>query len=271
MTDTYRFYEGKLPLLISFPHDGTLIPEKIATRMTAVGRLSADTDWHVHALYQCLDTIPASVIVANYSRYVIDLNRPADDAALYPGQSQTTLCPTSTFDGAPLYTDDNPDAREIRQRRRRYWQPYHERIRSELERLRATYGYALLWDAHSIRGVVPRLFDGRLPDFNFGSNDQRSADAAFCTELLHYCHTQLAHTAVANGRFKGGYITRHYGAPEHHVHALQLELNQQLYLRDETRIPPQLDPRKAQALSAVLGRLLDLVLHVGKALKPRGR
>ena len=191
-----------------------------------------DTDWHVARLYDFAPALGATMIVARYTRYLIDLNRPPDDAALYSGSAQTGLCPLQTFSGEPLYRDgtDKLAASEISQRREQYWQPYHDALRLRLDETRRKFGFALLLDAHSIRSVVPRLFSGRLPDVNVGTFDGRSCAGAIRTALLQHLEGAPRFTHVFDGRFKGGYITRHYGQPESGQHALQIELAQSSYM-----------------------------------------
>ena len=174
MSAVFRFQSGESPLLISVPHDGRGLPDEMLERMSDVGRSIPDTDWHVAELYEFANEMGANVIIANYSRYVVDLNRPSDDTALYPGQVATGLCPEQTFAGDPIYRSGGVDEQEKAHRSKTYWSPYHGKIRETLDALRAKHGVALLWDAHSIPGVVPRLFGGELPDLNLGSNDSVS-------------------------------------------------------------------------------------------------
>lgn len=226
----FNFSSGKLPLLISIPHLGTYIPPYLRPQMTEASSGMDDTDWHLDHLYDTVIAMGASVISANVSRYVIDLNRPPDGASLYPGQTTTGLCPLETFQGEALYRDGmQPDAAEIARRLDTYWQPYHAALRAEIDSLRRHHGYVLLWDAHSINGTLPRLFDGALPDLNFGTADGRSCSPAV-TEVLGGLAAMSPYSWVTNGRFKGGYITRHYGDPANHVHAVQLEMSQRVYM-----------------------------------------
>lgn len=258
-TPTFTLERGSVPLLISLPHDGSAIPADIAARMRPPARRSIDSDWHVGLLYGPLaKALGASVLRPASSRYVVDLNRPADGHALYPGQRETGLVPTISFDGAPLYEDGaEPDAAEIARRVQEYWQPYHEALRSELARLRETHGRVVLWEGHSIRGEVPMLFDGRLPDLNLGTADGASCGEALRQRLAGVLDGQDGYTHVVNGRFKGGYITRHYGCPADGVQAVQLELVQSTYMDEDT-----LDylPGKAAAVQDVIGQLLDACL-----------
>ena len=233
MSKIYEYTEGRSPLLVSVPHDGRLLPDQQRERMTPQALALPDTDWHVARLYDFASELGASMIVANYSRYVVDLNRPSDDAALYDGQHATGLCPRYTFSGEPLYVEDVAvSSAEVEARVATYWQPYHDRIAQTLAELRSRHGYALLWDAHSIASRVPRLFDGELPVLNLGTWDNRSC-ASHVAETLLGVAGGASYSAVLNGRFKGGYITRHYGVPDDNVHAVQLEVAQRGYM-DET-------------------------------------
>jgi N-formylglutamate deformylase len=262
MMDAYRFRQGHAPLLVSIPHMGTHVPRELAVRMTPAALLLPDTDWHLDRLYDFLDELGASVLMATHSRYVIDLNRPPDDASLYPGQDVTSLVPVDTFAREPVYAGALPEPDEVAARRERHWRPYHDRLAAELARIRTEHGYALLWDAHSIASAVPRFFSGRLPDFNLGTGGGNSADASLANSLLAVAEAAAGHTAVLNGRFKGGYITRRYGDPANRVHAIQLELVQATYM-DET--PPYAfhDDRAAQ-VRPHLRRLLETLLAWGR-------
>jgi len=232
--DIYRFTPGTIPLLVSMPHVGTHIPERLAARMTDGARAVPDTDWHVDRLYDFLDALGASVIQATHSRYVVDLNRPPDSAPLYPGAANTGLCPTEQFDGAPIYRPgQSPGDAEVQERLAQFWRPYHERLAAELAALKARHGVALLYEAHTIRSRVPRLFEGRLPDINLGTADGASAADDLAAALLETAGRAAAYTSVLNGRFKGGYITRHYGRPAEAVHAVQLELAQLTYMEED--------------------------------------
>jgi N-formylglutamate amidohydrolase len=209
------------------PHDGRKVPDAIADRMTDSGRSIPDTDWHVARLYDFAGNLGATVIAAQFSRYVVDLNRPADDAAMYAGQLSTGLCPRQTFDGRDIYIGDVEI--DVEQRLERYWRPYHDKIADILHALRDQYGFALLWDAHSIASRVPTLFDGELPALNVGTFDGRSCETPRSDAVMAAAHAS-PYSAVLNGRFKGGYTTRHYGDPGSNVHAIQLELAQRTYM-----------------------------------------
>ena len=257
--DTFTLHRGRVPLLISLPHDGSFIPADIAARMPPAARRSPDTDWHVARLYEPLaEALGASVLKPAASRYVVDLNRPADGHALYPGQRETGLVPLIGFDGEPLYCDgDAPDAAEVQRRINEYWQPYHDALAQELARLRAEHGRVVLWEGHSIRSRVPMLFEGRLPDFNLGTANGASCDAALQMRLADGLQAQSRLSVAINGRFKGGYITRHYGRPDAGVQAVQLELVQLNYM-DEASFA--YDASKASQVQALIESLLRTCL-----------
>ncbi len=233
MTDVFSFTEGYTPLLISIPHDGRALMPGQVKRMTEAGRAIPDTDWFVQDLYAFATEIGANVIAANYSRYVVDLNRPANDAALYEGQVSTGLCPLKTFSGEPIYLyGASITADEQQHRVQDYWRPYHDKIASSLSMLRDEFGVALLWDAHSIASEVPALFPGVLTDLNIGTNGGNSCGAS-CESSVMRVAAVSDFSSVANGRFKGGYITRHYGDPKNNVNAIQLELSQRCYMNEK--------------------------------------
>jgi N-formylglutamate deformylase len=238
------------PLIISIPHLGRRLPKDLQKRCSAQALLLEDTDWHLDRLYAFADELGATVIAATVSRYVVDLNRPASGESLYPGMITSSLCPTETFRGMPIYhPGQEPDAREIAQRVQRYWRPYHQQLKAELARLRALHANVLLWEAHSIAGELPRLFAGKLPDLNFGTSDGESCDDAVIEGALDAVRG-LPWSWVLNGRFKGGFITRRYGEPVAGVHAVQLEMCQSLYM-DETAPFAWRDERAARVMPAV--------------------
>ena len=257
--DIFELHRGDAPLLVSLPHDGTHVPAAIAKRLTPEARAVPDTDWFVSRLYAFARDLGASVLVPSHSRYVVDLNRPPDDTSLYPGQNTTGLCPATRFDGGPVYADGAaPDEDEVRGRVRTYWQPYHDALRAELDQLRAAHGRVVLWEGHSIRSVVPFLFDGRLPRLNLGTAGGASCSPALQARLEVVLRAQAGHDWVANGRFKGGYITRHYGAPADGVDAVQLEIAQDAYMDEATRTwddarAARLQPTLAALLRAAIG------------------
>jgi N-formylglutamate deformylase len=233
MAAPFEFRPGRTPLLVSMPHTGTFIPDALKNRMTRVALQLPDTDWHLERLYDFLEDLGATVLVATHSRYVIDLNRPPDNANLYPGRDTTPLVPVDTFHKAPLYMPGQaPTESEVAARVQQYWTPYHAKLAETLAALKEEHGYALLWDAHSIFSVVPRFFEGTLTDLNLGTADGRSCAPGIGEGLMKVVS---GYSAVLNGRFKGGYITRRYGAPAGGVHAVQLELSEATYM-DES--PP---------------------------------
>ena len=243
-------HRGTAPLLISLPHDGSVIPDTLAARMRPDARRAPDTDWHVSRLYAFARALGASMLVPAHSRYVVDLNRPPDDVSLYPGQNTTGLCPIVQFSGEPVYLDgQTPSEDEVAARVETYWRPYHDTLRDELDRLRAAHGRVLLWEGHSIRGVCPFLFDGRLPDLNIGTATGTSCVPARQSRIEAALQAQTAYDWVVNGRFKGGYITRHYGDPARGVDAVQLEISQRIYMDEDTFAWD--DARAASAAQAI--------------------
>ena len=258
---THTLQPGDSPLIISVPHAGPEVPPELAARFTPLALGLPDTDWHVARLYDFAPALGATMIVARYSRYLIDLNRPPDDAALYSAAAQTGLCPTLSFAGEPLYLDSSAPltAAEVAGRRAQYWQPYHDALRAQLDDTRQRLGYALLLDAHSIRSVVPRLFAGRLPDINIGSYDGRSCSGAVTAAVRARLTAARRWSQVIDGRFKGGYITRHYGQPADGVHALQIELAQCGYM-DEAGT--SYDASRAAPLRELLRALIEALLKL---------
>ena len=253
--DTFTLHRGTAPLLVSLPHDGSAIPGDLAVRMTPEARRAPDTDWHVSRLYAFARDLGASVLVPRYSRYVIDLNRPEDDTSLYPRQNTTGLCPAVRFTGEPLYLDgQQPTSDDVAARVGTYWRPYHDALRGELERLHAAHGRVVLWEGHSIRGSgLPFLFEGRLPDLNLGTAAGTSCSPALQARLEGVLAAQAAYDWVANGRFKGGHITRHYGRPADGIDAVQLEISQRTYMDEDSF---EYDEAKAADLQVVLRDLL---------------
>jgi N-formylglutamate deformylase len=253
----FSFTPGSVPLLVSMPHVGTDLPDDVAARMMPCAQVRADTDWHLATLYAFAERMGASMLAARWSRYLIDLNRPPEDTNLYPGLDTTGLCPLDTFAREPLYRPGMaPGEAEIQDRLQRYWRPYHAQLAAELARLRAAHGRVVLWDAHSIASVVPRLFEGRLPDLSFGTAEGRSCSLHLAGTLIQLAEAGADHrlSFVFNGRFKGGYITRHYGDPDTGVHAVQLEMCQCLYM-DEA--PPfAYRPQRAARIQPLLEQLL---------------
>lgn len=263
--EPFRFRAGSSPLLVSMPHVGTHIPPALLARLTPAARALPDTDWHLEQLYDFLGALDASVLVATHSRYVIDLNRPPDDAELYPGHDTTGLIPVDTFAKEPLYArNDAPGEAEIEARRAEIWHPYHARLAAELARIRAAHGYVLLWDAHSILSRVPRFFAGRLPDFNLGTVGGAACGAGLGERLLAIAARAKGYRAVLNGRFKGGYITRCYGDPGENVHAVQLELSEVTYM--EEHAPFRFRADLAKTIRPHLREMLEEMLDWGTKL-----
>ncbi len=265
MSDTgLHFHQGKIPLLISIPHLGTEIPLDVRAQLTDIAAVAADTDWHLDRLYGFAADMGASVLGARYSRYVIDLNRPSTGESLYPGQTTTGLCPTETFRGEALYPQEGaPDSIEVQRRLNAYWHPYHAKLAQELERLKAEFGNVLLWEAHSIASVLPRLFEGKLPDLNVGTNSGNSCDARVLEAITASLHDH-SFTWVANGRFKGGHITRAYGQPTEGVHAVQLEMCQSTYMNETA--PFDYRPDLAAKVVPVVEGMVAAALRVVRSL-----
>ncbi len=260
MSDVFSFREGDAPLLVSVPHDGCRLPTDVSERLTPAGMLLPDTDWHVAELYDFVPELGASLQVANYSRYVVDLNRPASDEALYAGQVQTGLCPTQTFAGDAIYATGGVSADEAAQRVDKYWRPYHDHLRATLDALRERHGFALLWEAHSIASVVPRLFAGELPELNIGTNGGLSCGPALESAVVARAAAS-PYSHVLNDRFQGGFITRHYGDPDNHVHAVQLEIAQRVYM-DEASCT--FEARKAARLRDTLRQMLESFMQTSR-------
>lgn len=259
MPDLFRFQPGETPLIVSAPHDGTLVPPEIVKRFTPQARALPDTDWHVSRLYDFAAGLGASTLTATHSRYVVDLNRDPSGEVLYPGADNTEIVPTTTFDRAPIYRDgQTPDPAEVAARVERWFRPYHEQLQSEIERVRARFGFAVLFDAHSIRSEVPRFFRGVLPDLNLGSVRGQSADTELARRAFAVLEGAPGFSAVRDGRFTGGYTTRHYGRPAERVHALQLELAQKTYMNEAPPFAFRED--RAAELRPVLRRLLETLL-----------
>lgn len=258
---TFELDCGHVPLLISQPHDGSELPPGMAERLTPEAQRVPDTDWHISRLYGFAKAMGASMLRPRFSRYVVDLNRPPDDTSLYPGQNTTGLCPTKRFDGEPVYRPgQEPCAAEIGERVERYWRPYHEALAAEIERLRATHGRVLLWEAHSIRGECPFLFEGRLPDLNLGTAAGASCGRSRQDVLQAELASQTDYDWVINGRFKGGYITRNYGRPTLGIDAVQLEISQRTYMDEDSF---EYLPERAERLQALLRRLLGGAVNAG--------
>jgi N-formylglutamate deformylase len=254
----FHLHEGDGRLVVAMPHVGTHLPDEVAASLTDLGRQVLDTDWHVDRLYGFLGETGASTLIATHARTVADLNRSPENEALYPGRFETGLTPTTTFDGQPLYLDGRaPDAAEVGRRVEAWWRPYHAQLQRTLDRARARHGHAVLLDAHSIRAEIPQLFEGRLPDVNVGTADGKSCDPRLTAAIADVLEGQDRFTWVINGRFKGGWTTRHYGQPAQGVHAVQFELAQDAYM-DEAN-PRTFDPGRARPMQRLLRRLVEVL------------
>jgi formiminoglutamase len=250
---------GEGPVVLGLPHTGTWLPEEVRTRLNERGQALADTDWHVDRLYEGL-LEGATTVRATFHRYLIDANRDPSGASLYPGQNTTGLVPLTDFDGEDIWRDA-PDAEEVEQRRRDWHAPYHAALEAELKRVRREHGVAILFDCHSIRSHIPYLFDGTLPDFNVGTADGASCAPVVQMAVHGLCRAEDGYSTVLNGRFKGGWTTRHYGRPAKGWHAIQLELAQSTYLEEEA--PPwRYSPAKAARLRRPLERMLAKLAHL---------
>ena len=262
MNNVLEFKRGRVPLLISMPHPGLRLTPAVEAGLVDEARELADTDWHIPQLYAFAEELGASTLAAGYSRYVIDLNRPADDKPLY-STATTGLYPDTLFDGRPLFKEGQaPSAEERARYLKEVWTPYHQTLADELARLKAEFGYALLWDAHSIASVIPHLFDGKLPDFNIGTNSGASCDAQLAERLVAVCADAPAYRHILNGRFKGGHITRHYGQPQDNVHAVQLELAQCNYMDEQAPFGYRED--LAAPTAQILRRMLETFIAWGR-------
>lgn len=264
MSDSFVFYAGSAPLIVSIPHMGLDVPPELAARMTPVGQALADTDWHLDVLYDFAKAMGASFLMARYSRYVVDLNRPPNDETLYPGQTKTGLFPQFTFRGEPIYTDTTePDDQARADRLAKYWHPYHDKLSTEIARLKAEHGQVLVWEAHSIASVLPRLFEGKLPDLNVGTNSGASA-APSVLWAIEASLTACDYSFALNGRFKGGYNTRHFGNPANGVHTVQLEMCQSTYMNEDAPFEyrPELANRVKPVVKDMVQAALDAVIKL---------
>jgi formiminoglutamase len=255
-------HHGDAPLLVSFPHTGTEIPVAIESNLASPWLARKDADHWVDVLYDFAHEMGATTLRTALSRTVIDVNRDPSGASLYPGQATTSLCPLETFDGEKLYAfGHEPDDAEIARRRAAYFDPYHAALNSQLQRLRARHPRVVLYDAHSIRSLVPRLFEGTLPQFNIGTNNGATCDAALTERIGKICAAS-SFDHVTNGRFRGGWITRHYGKPQNGIHAVQMELAMRGYLHEpepltEANWPAPIEDAHAATLRVALRDILD--------------
>ncbi len=255
---------GDSPLVLGFPHTGTHVPDDIRARLNPEGRMLRDTDWHIEALYR--DLVPGvTAVAANFHRYVIDANRDPAGASLYPGQTTTGLVPLNTFDNTPLWSEgEEPGEADTAERLAAWHRPYHAALAAELERVRAIHGIAILYDCHSIRSVIPWLFDGTLPDFNIGTDSGATCAPVLEQAVLKRCEAS-GRSTILNGRFRGGWTTRHYGRPDTGIHAIQMELAQSSHLARE--VPDfALDPDKAITLRVTLRDILQDLIDLAPSL-----
>ena len=261
MTETiYTLHRGTAPLLVSLPHVGTRLPEWLKPALVDRALAVEDTDWHLEPLYAFARELGASLIVPVHSRYLIDLNRPSENAPMYAGANNTELCPTRFFTGEPLYRDGQaPTEAQVQQRLATYWRPYHDALAAELARLKAAHGHAVLWDGHSITSRLPWLFDGALPDLNLGTAEGKSCAPSLRSALMAVLAGQQEFSHVTDGRFKGGHITRHYGRPQQGLHAVQLEMCWSTYMAEDP--PWVLDETRVQRLQPLLRALLQTCLR----------
>ncbi len=260
---------GDGPIILAQPHDGNFVPNEILEKLNATGQALADTDWHITKLYEGLCG-NATIIKANFHRYVIDANRGPADISLYPGQNSTSLCPITDFDGFPIYKSGmEPTEYEISNRRRIWHDPYHHALQNEIERVKSHHGIAIVYDCHSIRSHIPYLFSGTLPDLNIGTNEGRTCSPVL-QFLVHKFAAASSYSTVLNGRFRGGWTTRHYGQPQNGVHVIQMEIAQRAYLEDE-HAPWNYSTKKSALLrpllKQILGALADHALTMMKEVK----
>ncbi len=256
--------QGTSPIILGFAHTGTFLPRDIKANLNERGLQCTDTDWHIEKLYA--DLLPDCTTVRSTThRYAIDVNRDPSGASLYPGQNTTGLVPLTDFDGLPIWNTE-PDDLEIERRRLTYHQPYHDALAAEMSRVKKRHGVAILYDCHSIRSNIPFLFDGQLPDFNIGTNNGSTCAPEIESAVYEICSTATGYTTILNGRFKGGWTTRHYGKPDQNQHAIQMEIAQSTYLTIE-KAPWICDELKANNLRIhlrhILKTLSDIAIQMG--------
>ncbi|MBO9127155.1 MULTISPECIES: N-formylglutamate deformylase [unclassified Rhizobium] len=263
---THETHQGTSPIILGFPHTGTDVPPAIWDRLNDNGKLLADTDWHIHDLYDGL-IHGVTTVRATFHRYVIDANRDPSGTSLYPGQNTTGLVPETDFDGLSIWKDgEAPDDADITERLRDFHAPYHAALAAEIERVKAIHGVAILYDCHSIRSHIPFLFEGKLPDFNIGTDLGKTCDRAIEQAVVSATASATGYDSILNGRFKGGWTTRHYGRPETGVHAIQMELAQSTHLQTE-KPPFAYDTAKADRLRVHLKDILDRIAAIAPNLK----
>jgi N-formylglutamate deformylase len=262
----FEVRQGTSPVILAFPHTGTDVPADVWERLNDNGQIIADTDWHIHTLYDGL-LADATTVRATFHRYVIDANRDPDGSSLYPGQNTTGLVPDSDFDGKPIWkTGAEPTAEDIAARIAGFHAPYHAALAAEIERVKAIHGIAVLYDCHSIRANIPFLFEGRLPDMNIGTDMGKTCAPEIEAATVAIAGAASGYTSILNGRFKGGWTTRHYGQPASGVHVIQMELAQATHLATEA--PPfAYDQAKAEALRVHLKSILLRIEQIALELK----
>lgn len=264
--NVFEVQRGASPVILGFPHTGTEVPPAIWERLNDNGRLLADTDWSLHTLYAGL--LPeATTVRATFHRYVIDANRDPAGTSLYPGQNTTDLIPTTDFDGSPIWREgEEPTEGEVAARLAAFHTPYHAALAAEIQRAMARHGVAVLYDCHSIRSRIPFLFEGRLPDFNIGTDGGRTCSPSIESAAVAAAGSAGGYTSVLNGRFQGGWTTRHYGMPGQGTHAIQMELAQSTYLATEAA-PFASDPAKAAAIRPHLKTILERIASIADDLR----
>jgi N-formylglutamate deformylase len=260
-SDVFKLKRGNSKLLVSMPHVGTQLPGWLVPRMSKEAMNLPDTDWYLEELYDFLQDIDVTIVSANYSRYVVDLNRSADDISLYPGCDVTGLCPIDTFSSKLIYQQQSyPDTTEIKRRLNRFWYPYHHALACEIARIKAIHGDVIVWDAHSIRSEVPRFFDGELPQLNIGTADGTSCLPVLIDKIVDDIKSNGDYSWIVNGRFKGGFITRHYCQPAMGINTMQLEIAMRSYMNESSLIP-KFDHDKAQSLKVLLKTMMQSILN----------
>lgn len=259
----FELRAGNAPLLLSLPHSGTYLPPCVSANMTEAARGVPDTDWHLPRLYAFAEAFDVSILVATHSRYVIDVNRPADGPDIRHGERVTGVCPTDTFEGTPIHAGDPPDRDNVQQRLEALWRPYHHQLATELARLRAQHGVVVLWDAHSLRSHLPLYWEGALTDLNLGTHKGASCDSGLSEAVMRIAASAPGFTSSINGRFTGGHITRHYGQPARGVHAFQCEITQRSYMREQA--PFDYLPEAAARVQPVLRRMMEAALAFAHA------
>ena len=256
---TFILQRGSTPLLVSVPHAGTALPADLHQRYEPRALQVEDTDWFLDRLYAFVVPLGASLLVPTHSRYLVDLNRPSENTPMYAGQNNTELCPTRFFTGEPLYRPGHePTLADVARRVDLYWQPYHQALDAELQRLQAEHGHAVLFDAHSIKSELPWLFEGRLPHMNLGTVGGTSCASSLSKALADVFAAQQRYTHVVDGRFKGGHITRQHGRPQQGVHAVQLEMCWRAYM--EETLPCVWHAGRAEEVTPLLRQLVQTMI-----------